>query len=37
MVNISDDQAGGKRGSATVDHIVLAKEIIRSAKASKKC
>ena len=36
MVNISDDQAGGKRGSATVDHIVLAKEIIRSAKASKK-
>ena len=31
-INISDEQAGGKKGSATVDHIVLAKEIILSAK-----
>ena len=32
MVNITDSQAGGKRGSSTVDHLVLAKEIVLSAK-----
>ena len=31
-IDISDDQAGGKKGSSTVDHIVLAKEIMLSAK-----
>ena len=35
-INISDDQAGGKKGSSTVDHIVLAKEIILSAKTENK-
>ena len=35
-VNISDAQAGGKRGAATVDHILLAKELIATAKRNKK-
>ena len=34
-VNISDEQAGGKKGSATVDHIVLAKETILAVKILK--
>ena len=35
-VNISDNQAGGKKGAATVDHIVLAKEILNEIKKQKK-
>ena len=36
MVNISEAQAGGKRGSATVDHLLLMKELINAAKMEKK-
>ena len=36
MVNISEAQAGGKRGCATVDHILLIKELIKAAKKDKK-
>ena len=35
-INISDAQAGGKKGSATVDHIVLTKELMKSAKRQNK-
>ena len=35
-LNITDSQAGGKRGAATVDHIVLSKEIFNEAKKQKK-
>ena len=31
-LNISDAQAGGRKGSATVDHILLLKEIFKAAK-----
>ena len=31
-INISEEQAGGRKGSSTVDHIVLNKELILSAK-----
>ena len=31
-LNITDAQAGGKKGSATVDHILLLKEIFKAAK-----
>ena len=33
---ITDSQAGGKKGAATVDHIVLAKEVFNEAKKLKK-
>ena len=36
MVNISEAQAGGKRGCATVDHLLLIKELIKAAKKDKK-
>ena len=36
QVKMSDAQAGGKRGAATVDHILLAKELIATAKRNKK-
>ena len=36
QVNISEAQAGGRRGTATVDHILLAKELIATAKRNKK-
>ena len=35
-VNISEAQAGGKRGCATVDHLLLIKELIKAAKKDKK-
>ena len=35
-INISEAQAGGRRGSATVDHILLANELIDVAKRNKK-
>ena len=31
-LNITDAQAGGKKGSATVDHILILKEVIKLAK-----
>ena len=36
MLDITEAQAGGRKGSSTVDHIVLAKEIIHSAKTKRK-
>ena len=33
---MTEAQAGGKRGSSTVDHIVLIKELIAAAKRQKK-
>ena len=36
MVKISEAQAGGKKGSATVDHLLLIKELIKAAKRDKK-
>ena len=36
MVKISDAQAGGKKGSATVDHLLLLKELINAARRDKK-
>ncbi len=35
-VNISDAQVGGKKGRATVDHLLIVKEIIRHAKNRRK-
>ena len=35
-VNLSESQAGGRKGTATVDHILLAKELIAAAKRQKK-
>ena len=35
-INISEAQAGGRRGSSTVDHIVVLKELIAAAKREKK-
>ena len=35
-IDITDSQAGGKRGAATVDHIVLSKEILNEAKKQNK-
>ena len=35
-INMSDSQAGGKKGASTVDHIVLSKEILNEAKHKKK-
>ena len=35
-INITYAQAGGKKGSATVDHILIAKELIAAAKREKK-
>ena len=35
QINITDNQAGGKKGAATVDHIVLSKEILNEAKHRK--
>ena len=36
LLDITEAQAGGRKGSSTVDHIILAKEIIHSAKIDKK-
>ena len=36
MINMTEAQAGGRKGSATVDHILLAKELIAAAKREKK-
>ena len=36
QINMSEAQAGGKKGAATVDHILLAKELIAEAKTLKK-
>ena len=36
VVNMSDAQAGGIKGRATVDHILILKEIIQIAKSNKK-
>ena len=35
-LEMTEAQAGGRKGSSTVDHIIIAKEIILSAKISKK-
>ena len=35
-INISEAQAGGRRGSSTVDHLIIVKEIIAAAKREKK-
>merc|ERR1711947_58490 len=35
-INVTEAQAGGKRGSATVDHLVLLNELINEAKRQKK-
>ena len=35
-INMSEAQAGGRRGSSTVDHIVVLKELIAAAKREKK-
>ncbi len=35
-INISDAQAGGKKGRATVDHLLIIKDLIHHAKKSKK-
>ena len=36
MVNISEAQAGGKRGCATVDHLLLLKELINACSKKRK-
>ena len=36
IVYISDAQAGGKKGSATVDHLLLLKELINAGRREKK-
>ena len=36
MINITEAQAGGKKGSATVDHLLLIKELIKAAHKDKK-
>ena len=36
QINMTEAQAGGRRGSSTVDHIVLIKELIAAAKRQKK-
>ena len=36
VVNIRDAQAGGKRGAATVNYLLLLKELINAAKRGKK-
>ena len=36
QIDMTEAQAGGRRGSATVDHILVAKELIAAAKREKK-
>ena len=36
QINMTEAQAGGRRGSSTVDHIILMKELIAAAKREKK-
>ncbi len=36
LINITDAQAGGKKGRATVDHLLVIKEIIQLAKVTRK-
>ena len=36
LINITDAQAGGKKGRATVDHLLVIKEIIQLAKTTRK-
>ena len=36
MINMTEAQAGGRKGSATVDHILIAKELIAAAKRENK-
>ena len=36
ILDITEAQAGGRKGSSTVDHIIIAKEVILSAKLNKK-
>ena len=36
IINMTEAQAGGKKGSATVDHILILKELIATAKRQKK-
>ncbi len=36
QINITDAQAGGRKGRATVDHLLITKEIIQLAKVTRK-
>ncbi len=36
QINITDAQAGGKKGRATVDHLLITKEMIQLAKVTRK-
>ncbi len=36
LINITDVQAGGKKGRATVEHLLVIKEIIQLAKINRK-